>query len=276
MRTTYLASPLNRLQATHLHGMPVLLSFALWRKWHPKWLHVWGPMLLDSGAYSEFNSGKKVDIQAYADFAAEWGWRFDAIAGLDDISGDWKRSLENYEVLGFPTFHNTDPPELLDDLVSIARERGGWMGLGIAPVNGDRRYAKQWLLDTLKRMPTDIHVHGWAMRAFRAESRLDSVDSTNWYRDAHCLLARGMRLAWLTDAELRDIEIKASERQRYNRLGTHWPTDALQLRVKRTPLKWLSEGECLEIVVKRYRREGTDPLLEAIKARLRTLSDKID
>jgi len=254
-RTTYLASPLTKFQLTHLVGMPVLLSFALWRKWHPRWLHTFGPMLLDSGAFSEFNSGKKVDIGAYKAHVDEWGWRFDAVAGLDDISGDYKRSLKNYEVLGFPTIHDTDPPELLDDLIPIARERGGWLGMGVAPVNGSRRHGKTWVDATLARIPRDIHVHGWALRLFRDRPRFDSVDSTNWFRDCGKLLADGIRLQWLTEEELDDQEHRANERQKFNRLGTDWPAEAKQARLKRMPMKWLSEGECLDLIVKRYQRE---------------------
>ena len=32
---------------------------------------------------------------------------------------------------GFPTIHDTDPEELLPDLIDIARERGGWIGVGV-------------------------------------------------------------------------------------------------------------------------------------------------
>jgi len=211
--TVYLASPLTKFQGTYLNDMPVLVSFALWRGWESRFQQAWGPMLLDSGAYSEFNSGVKVDLGAYVEFTKEWGWRFEAIAGLDDISGDWKRSLKNYESVGFPTFHSSDPHGLLDDLIPIARERGGWLGLGVKPINGCRRYADKWVRATLDRVPDDIHIHGWAMRAFIKYRRLDSVDSTNWFRDAHKLLARGAPLSWLTEGEVLEIVVKRYRRE---------------------------------------------------------------
>ena len=212
--TVYLASPRSRFQATYLTDMPVLVSFALWSGWESRFQQSWGPMLLDSGAYSEFTSGKKVDLDAYVDFVEEWGWRFEAVAGLDDISGDWRRSLKNYKRVGFPTYHNTDPHKLLPELISLSRERGSWLGLGIAPVNGDRRYGTQWLRDTLDRIPDDIHVHGWASRAFTSMGRLDSVDSTNWYRDAHkVLVGKAGPLDWLTEGEALEIVIKRYRRE---------------------------------------------------------------
>src|SRR4051794_22197616 len=87
------------------------------------------PRLIDSGAFTEFTTGKKVDVAAYADWAARWDGHADAVAGLDDIAGDWRKSLANYEAFpaGFPTFHETDPPELLDELIPMAADRGRWV-----------------------------------------------------------------------------------------------------------------------------------------------------
>jgi hypothetical protein len=214
MTTVFLASPMSKFQGNFLTDMPVLVSFALWSGWESRFQQAWGPMLLDSGAFSAFNSGTTMDLDAYAEFVREWGWRFEAVAGLDDIGGDWRKSLRNYETIGFPTLHNTDPPELLQDLIPIARERGGWIGLGIKPINGRREYARDWVARSLSRMPDDLHVHGWAMRAFLDLGRLDSVDSTNWFRDAHAVLARGMPLPWLTEGEAIEIIIKRYKRER--------------------------------------------------------------
>ena len=53
----YLASPNTQQQAEHVAGMPVLLSYACYSPW------------LDSGAFSEFARGKKIDLAAYSDWA---------------------------------------------------------------------------------------------------------------------------------------------------------------------------------------------------------------
>lgn len=63
---------------------------------------------------------------------------------------------------------------------------------------------------TLARVPADIHVHGWALRAFTKVRRLDSVDSTNWWRDG-MLYAR--EFPWLTYGECLEIVVKRYERE---------------------------------------------------------------
>lgn len=180
----YLASPQTQQQAEHVAGMPVLLSFGCYSPWldngyHQSFSHI----LIDSGAFSEFSGGKKIDISEYSDWAQKWMGHADAIAGLDDIAGDWRKSMRNYESFpqGFPTFHESDPPELLDELVSMAQQRTRWIGLGLIPPRGGK---ERWVREALDQIPEGIHVHGWACRAYTHCRRLDSVDSTNWWRDA--------------------------------------------------------------------------------------------
>lgn len=195
--------------------MPVLLSYAIYAPWLDRYQQTFSRILIDSGAYSEFNSGVKVDGHAYRDWYQRWVPHADAIAGLDDISGNWKRSLKNYEQFGgFPTMHDTDPPELLPDLIALAREQGQvsptsrpWLGFGLKP---PRNGKEQWVRWAVEQVPDDVHAHLWAGRAYWFVRRIDTVDSTNWWRDAMAL---------------------------------------------RLQLPWLTYGECLEIVVKRYQRE---------------------
>jgi hypothetical protein len=179
----YLASPNTQQQAEHADGMPVLFSYAVYAPWMDRYQMTFQRLLIDSGAFSEFSSGEKVDLSAYADWAARWDGHADAVAGLDDISGDWRRSLANYEAFpkGFPTYHETDPPELLRDLCQMASERCGWIGLGLLP---PREGKEAWVRRTCDEIPENLHVHGWAMRRYTHVRRLDSVDSTNWWRDA--------------------------------------------------------------------------------------------
>lgn len=178
----YLASPNTQQQAEHVCNMPVLISFACWSKWLDGYQHTFKRLLIDSGAYSELNSGKTIDGTEYKDWCGRWTETADAIAGLDDISGDWKRSLRNYELYGgFPTIHDTDPPGLLNELVSISRERGSWIGIGIKPPREGKESFVRWACDNI---PEDIHIHGWALRRYTHVRRIDSVDSTNWWRDA--------------------------------------------------------------------------------------------
>lgn len=208
----YLASPNTQQQAEHAADMPVLLSFACYSSWQDRYQQTYSRILIDSGAYSELNSGKMIELPAYIDWAARWTGHADAVAGLDDIRGDWKRSLANYERFpgGFPTFHETDPPELLDELIPMARERGGWLGIGLLP---PREGKETWVRETCSRIPDDLHVHGWALRRYTHVRRLDSIDSTNWWRDAMKLRTLP-DLSHLTYGECLEIVVK-----RYQRWG---------------------------------------------------------
>jgi hypothetical protein len=202
----YLASPNTQQQAEHVCDMPVLLSYAIYSPWHDRYQPSFSRLLIDSGAYSAMNSGKEICVDAYYDWSQRWEGHADAIAGLDDIRGDWRKSLKNYERCGFPTIHDTDPPELLDDLIPIARERGGWLGIGLMP---PRHNKETWIRETLDRVPDDIHVHGWALRAYTNIRRLDSVDSTNWWRDA---MDYNVKLPFLTYGECLEITVKRYKR----------------------------------------------------------------
>jgi hypothetical protein len=188
--------------------MPVLMSFACWNKWLDGYQASFRRILIDSGAYSEMNSGKKIDGHAYKDWSARWVGHADAVAGIDDIRGDWKRSLQNYEQFGgFPTFHDSDPHELLNDLIPLARERGGWLGIGLVP---PREGKERFIRGVCDRLPDDIHVHGWALRRYTHIRRLDSVDSTNWWRDAMDIR---QKLPWLTYGETLEIVVKRYQRE---------------------------------------------------------------
>jgi hypothetical protein len=192
--TVYLASPNTQQQAEHASGMPVLLSYACYSDWLDKgYQQSFDGILIDSGAYSEFSSGQKIDLPKYVDWSQQWVDRADAIAGLDSIAGDWRQSLKNYEAfpLGFPTFHESDPPELLDDLIPMARARRRWLGVGLLPPrDGKEKFVRR----TLDRIPDDLHVHLWAGRRYTHCRRVNSVDSTNWWRDA-------MKLRTIPDLE---------------------------------------------------------------------------
>lgn len=199
------------MHADYLRDMPVLLSFGIYPKWCDDYLQSFDRILIDSGAFSEFNSGKKVDGKAYKDWCSRWQEtsHVDAIAGLDDIRGDWRKSLKNYEAFGgFPTMHETDPPELLNDLIPIARERGNWLGIGFLPPRAGKW---DWLNRTIDRVPDDLHIHIWAGGEYCGHPRCDSADSTNWFRDAW---AYRNDLPFLTPAECVELVVKRYQRER--------------------------------------------------------------
>lgn len=211
----YLASPNTQQQAEHVADMPVLLSFAVYSPWMDKYQQSFRRVLVDSGAYSELTGAAKVDLGAYREWAERWTPHADAIAGLDDIGGDWRRSMRNYAAMpsGFPTFHDTDPWDLLPELVAMARERGGWLGLGLKP---PREGKELWIRRVCASVPADIHLHGWALRAYTQVRRLDSVDSTNWWRDA---MKIRRDLPWLTYGECLAIVVKRYQRWKRVTIG---------------------------------------------------------
>lgn len=205
----YLASPNTQQQAEHCSNMNVLLSFASFSNWLWQYQASFRKVLIDSGAYSELNSGKKIDLQAYKDWCGKWIGYAEAIAGLDDISGDYNRSLKNYAAIewSFPTWHDTDPLEILPELIAIAQERKTWLGIGLMP---PRQNKEKIIREALEQIPENIHVHGWALRAYTHIRRLDSVDSTNWWRDA---MAIRKNLHWLHYGECLDLIIKRYQRE---------------------------------------------------------------
>jgi hypothetical protein len=204
----YLSSPGNQMHADYLAGMPVLLSFATWSNWLKDYQASFGRILIDSGAFSEMNSGIAIDGAEYRDWWQQWQPHADGIAGLDDIRGDWRKSLRNYEAFGgFPTIHDSDPPELLKDLIPIARKQGKrWLGIGLVPPRAGKEDFVRWVCDNV---PDDLRIHGWALRAFTNVRRLDSVDSTNWFRDAWTYKNK---LPFLTPAECVELVVKRYQR----------------------------------------------------------------
>ena len=209
----YLGSPDNALQANAARDMPVLLSFALAGryKWITQYVPSFDRLLIDCGAYTAYSRNITIDGAAYKAWCDRWTHVADACAGIDDIAGDYRKSLANYEQYGgFPTFHDTDPPELLDDLIPLARERGGWIGIGLKP---PREGKENFIRSTCERLPDDLHVHGWALRHYLHIRRLDSVDSTNWWRDAMDLRVLPL-CKHLTYGETLEVIVKRYQRAR--------------------------------------------------------------
>lgn len=209
--TVYLGQPGSQLHAHALEGMPVCISYANWSAWLADYQASWSHLLVDSGAFSVLNTGKVLDNAEYIEWAQQWTGISDAIACLDDIEGDYRKTIRNCESMpdgiGFPTYHETDPPEILPDLIELARLHGGWLGLGSIPPRVNKQ---TWILDSCERIPDDIHVHGWALRAYLNTGCFDSVDSTNWFRDSWQVRKS---LPWLTPGECVDIMVKRYQRE---------------------------------------------------------------
>lgn len=218
---TYLSSPNTQAQAHIAHGCPVLISFGCYKPWIDRYVPTFDRLLIDSGAFSELNSGRPIDCDAYAEFsqrmmAAE---HVDACATLDDIRGDWQKGLENWDAMPwtFPVYHDSDPPRALDAILErLADDRPQWLGLGMVPPRG----AVDWLENTveiLNRRWPGAHLHGFALRQhieilMRYDGRV-SVDSTNWILDVKKYLDHRLT-RHLTPAEALEIVVKRYQRER--------------------------------------------------------------
>lgn len=219
----YLASPNTQQQAEHCAGMPVLLSYASFSDWMWQYQPTFKRVLIDWGGYTEHRTGRVIDTTKFRDWSGPWRSHADAIAGCDDINGDWRKSLKNYEAIPwtFPTIHDSDPSELLPELVAMSQERRTWLGIGLVPPREGKETFVRWVCDNV---PEQLHLHGWALRRYTHIRRLNSVDSTNWWRDAMKLR---QKLPWLTYGECLDLMVR--KYQRWTRQVRDVPTNVIGL-----------------------------------------------
>ena len=198
-----------------------MLSYAYTSRWIDGYIPTFGRLLWDSGAFTSFTQGRPVDLDAYAERARSVPWA-DGAACLDDIAGDWRLGLANWDAHPwmFPVYHDSDPLEALEAILERLQdpERGRfrplspqWIGLGMIPP----RTSRQWLAETLARIPPGVHVHGFAMRGHgdvlvRLRGADSSADSVNWMLDARKV---GRDLPWLTPVETVEIVAKRYERE---------------------------------------------------------------
>lgn len=213
------------MQAHAANGMDVLLSFPIVKSnhWIERYIPSFRAVLFDSGAFSELNSGKQVCIREYSDFKYRMQEQIGNVvawACLDDISGDWKKGIANWRAMPgtFPVFHDTDPPELLSDMLSeCARRSCTWIGLGMKPPRRSEHWLRQ-TLDRIERFDASMHVHCFAMGKFAPTVNTypgtKSIDSTNWFRDV-LKYAESPLTRHLTPAEQLEIIVKRYQRKEH-------------------------------------------------------------
>jgi len=217
----YLAGANSNERLEYSIGMRVLESFADIKPNVALYRPLWQSAMLDSGAFSVMQSGKKIDIGEYREFVEEHGEFYDAVASLDDIL-DWRRSMENWVEMEdldvFPVYHEGEPIDLLRAYAEEQTKKCGWIGIGAQrPILPSRCVA--WLKslrDVVGDFP-DVHFHGFGLVMYASALPFESADSTSWFR-----MISKMRLAsfmdHLTSRELMDIIMARLERAPLRRL----------------------------------------------------------
>lgn len=157
-------------------------------------------LLLDSGAFSAWKRGERIDLREYIKFIQDHGSLLDSYVNLDVIPGRFgsratpteveeaaAESYRNYEVMRaagldpIPVFHLG---EGLDWLRHILDSGAGWIGLGGSVGKPDEaRY--QFFAGSfrvIEKVAPKVRVHGFGATSFQTMFRFPwySVDSTSW------------------------------------------------------------------------------------------------
>jgi len=163
--------------------MPLLVSFFYMDLYRTQFQHRSRPYrkILDSGAFSAYNSGKEIDIAALCAEAQKPEWN-EAIAL--DVIGDADQSIKNLEYMAangaphaYPVFHIGDPWDLLDYYC----ERYPKLGLSCR-FGESLKVSKQWARRCFaRRWPHRFHSFGWVGTVLH-EFPFDSADTSIWNR----------------------------------------------------------------------------------------------
>ena len=216
----YFASPNTHPLAAAVVGRFVLESFAIHWKSYWQYRRSFAGLMLDSGAFTEVNSGIPVNVDDYGAYAAKHNDDYELVVNLDDIGGDVdlsqaneRRLRERYGLDPMPVFHQGEPMSVLAEYCA----RADYIGLGFKRplLNADHRTA--WVEQCFAAVPSGQKVHGFAMTGYMERFPFTSVDSTTWIRDymgvAHGANGQIGDLArFLTPAEIFEIIMKKWDR----------------------------------------------------------------
>lgn len=140
----------------------------------------------DSGAFSAFTLGKKLDPGAYIEWAERFEDTIDVFAGPDvigdpDATAYWTRvmrgRIRTKPVL--PTFHIGEDWRYLHEYV----EEYDYIALGgLVPFAAETATLSRWLRGAFSRIPSSVRTHGFGMTSLGVlmDYPWYSVDSTTW------------------------------------------------------------------------------------------------
>ncbi len=141
----------------------------------------WSParMLLDSGAFSAWQSGISIDLDALTRESKKPRWTESVSL---DVIGSWRGSMQNVVAMraagspAMPVFHVGDPWSLLDFYC------GAWPKVGLGGMVGrDRMEIMRWLEQVFaRRWPHRFHGFGKTDEPITMAFPFHSADSTSW------------------------------------------------------------------------------------------------
>lgn len=141
--------------------------------------------VMDSGAFSAYNSGKEINLQDYIDCCKSLKDIDDTLTEIYalDVIGDWRQTIKNTEemwkqgVEAIPCYHLSD--KNWDILISIAKDYPKIAVGGVADLRGAEKerfieqcFARVW--------PKKIHGFGCGGEKLVMAFPWHSVDATNW------------------------------------------------------------------------------------------------
>lgn len=165
-------------------GANVLFSFAQLSRTGQASIPQGNPssIMLDSGAFSAYRSGRRIDILHYCDFISSNLDRIDHYVNLDVI-GDAEASMANLQFMEsrglspMPVFHHGEDFDVLRRL----RDSYPYIGLGgMVPRSRPRMF--EWLTTIFERFPHKYHGFGVGDVSLIKAFPFHSVDNTTWKR----------------------------------------------------------------------------------------------
>lgn len=136
-------------------------------------------LFVDSGAYSAFTQGVKIDIYDYIDFLEFH--KPELYANLDDIA-DWEQTLKNQKIMEaeglnpLPVWHAKEPMNVLRDYVGSYDIVG--VGFGTLKSNDDKKQLAKTVSQEFPKQK--FHFFAITHLDFLAEYDIFSADSTGW------------------------------------------------------------------------------------------------
>lgn len=211
--------------------IPILISFAYMKdslidtlKEHQDTFEI----ILDSGAFTAFNTGRSITIKDYINFLEKSVLPFTYYFSLDSI-GNTEKSYENYNILckeGFnpvPVFTRGDKPELFEEYYS----RRGFVGIGgIAGTADNKFYLKNLYDNHIVKREKQVHWLGFWDRDFLLYYKPFACDTQSWMS-----AARFGRSWYMNNRKLFTFDRSNFNKPEVKSFCSKYGIDVLQLRL---------------------------------------------